>query len=827
MMIVLGRHTPLWGMLFLSMIKNSGYIIVLFPLLISGQVTVPKKFYGIQSVSSQVSNINIHSNILDWRSDGESDFLLASFYQPGPYRTTSYYSVDSFRPHSDTASHVIFKREDTNLEPVIEVYGSHPKTESIFGVFRNVYFSVSIEAIVVAINDTGTVAVKTSKYNKIYSSSEGHYAALLIAFTKDGELIWEKRLNNGENIFYPIRGLENINNNFYFLFRYQTFLTEGSKFFIDSDTIDLPAAMAGSGIISYNLDGNIHRVGSLNHNYQAYVSTNKIDDYNSYSGDRVYNSFEYQKIVKHDNHLLVLYALQKTGGEVDATIQFNNILISSMDSIGSGYNFILVELDSMILLSNKYVLKTSPSSEFLFLSSMIDINSDGKMSIIYARNLNSDSSYTLYDDSQTPLDTIDPGQSYNVFTFANDLEYSDHFRVLDNKLFNNIIFENLSFNSAIIDGDFITLHTGLGNFIGPIVDDVYNIYNNKILFDSLIFKPNISNMSGLLMRYTARGELIFYDTLSYYPSGIYPSSIQVDQFSDGLWVYGFGLGPIGALNDKVLFLNANSVSHSPRVAMAVQYTFEPPANPPIETVKRPCVGATTRFTRAIADPCFTTRWESETAALDSSYALTAPNEAPLAVTAYTASAADPSILLARRDTVVNPVSPADVELVVSPPNRTRAAGATQTRAALQPENAVSSVSWSLDNQSIGTTNPTQTELGGVGQYTLQALVTDTNGCKIPPIEAQLEVVPTLRQLPNAFSPNNDGLNDKWPVAIPGAQEITVQIFDRWGAQLARLKGPEPAWTGQNAPEGVYTYVINYTDGTSTPRRITGTVSLTR
>lgn len=54
-------------------------------------------------------------------------------------------------------------------------------------------------------------------------------------------------------------------------------------------------------------------------------------------------------------------------------------------------------------------------------------------------------------------------------------------------------------------------------------------------------------------------------------------------------------------------------------------------------------------------------------------------------------------------------------------------------------------------------------------------------------------------LPNAFSPNGDGVNDVYEVNAPGCQVLSVNVYDRWG----KLVSKEYPWTGTNADAGVY------------------------
>ncbi len=67
------------------------------------------------------------------------------------------------------------------------------------------------------------------------------------------------------------------------------------------------------------------------------------------------------------------------------------------------------------------------------------------------------------------------------------------------------------------------------------------------------------------------------------------------------------------------------------------------------------------------------------------------------------------------------------------------------------------------------------------------------------------------RIPNAFSPNDDGVNDEWKVAYRSLLSFECWIVDRYGNQVAHLTSPDQGWDGKRggklAPPGVYYYVI--------------------
>ncbi len=64
-------------------------------------------------------------------------------------------------------------------------------------------------------------------------------------------------------------------------------------------------------------------------------------------------------------------------------------------------------------------------------------------------------------------------------------------------------------------------------------------------------------------------------------------------------------------------------------------------------------------------------------------------------------------------------------------------------------------------------------------------------------------------IPDAFSPNGDGLNDSWKIiGLDEYPEAELTIFDRWGNVVFSQKGNnQKPFDGQNLPIGVYAYQI--------------------
>ena len=86
-------------------------------------------------------------------------------------------------------------------------------------------------------------------------------------------------------------------------------------------------------------------------------------------------------------------------------------------------------------------------------------------------------------------------------------------------------------------------------------------------------------------------------------------------------------------------------------------------------------------------------------------------------------------------------------------------------------------------------------------------------------------------MPNAFSPNGDGLNDMYPnnqyqdIGV----EYNLKIFTRWGEKLEDFDSPSYSWDGnykgEAMAEGVYIYIINWIGCDNKRRQKSGNVTL--
>jgi gliding motility-associated-like protein len=131
--------------------------------------------------------------------------------------------------------------------------------------------------------------------------------------------------------------------------------------------------------------------------------------------------------------------------------------------------------------------------------------------------------------------------------------------------------------------------------------------------------------------------------------------------------------------------------------------------------------------------------------------------------------------------------------------------------------------------SLGLSNPTELRPKASPSkdqlYTIA--ITSAEGCS----NSDTVSVRVIDQLiiPNAFSPNGDGINDTWQIRyLDLLPEATIQIFDRYGKTVLNKQGYNPPWdgrvNGRDVPVGVYYYIIDLKIG---GKIFTGSIAVLR
>ena len=149
--------------------------------------------------------------------------------------------------------------------------------------------------------------------------------------------------------------------------------------------------------------------------------------------------------------------------------------------------------------------------------------------------------------------------------------------------------------------------------------------------------------------------------------------------------------------------------------------------------------------------------------------------------------------------------------------------------ASQPD--IISRQWTIIGETSSTDSIFSYYFNRAGNYTGVLVVTNSSGCTDSiqfPIRIKDE---TSIYIPNAFTPNGDGLNELFTAYGVNWRTFQMWIFDRWGKELYFSNNPEKGWngldptTGEVMAQGVYVYRIRIVDNSNKPKVFLGHVNL--
>lgn len=117
-----------------------------------------------------------------------------------------------------------------------------------------------------------------------------------------------------------------------------------------------------------------------------------------------------------------------------------------------------------------------------------------------------------------------------------------------------------------------------------------------------------------------------------------------------------------------------------------------------------------------------------------------------------------------------------------------------------------------DGNSSTEMNPMH-RFSGTDPYTITLTATDDYGCE--DVFTRTTVPPAEIFIPNAFTPDGDGINEIWKVQGSNISEFEVRIFDRWGKLVFQTTNIEQGWNGSHSDGShhnnmtVYNFFIRY------------------
>ncbi len=141
--------------------------------------------------------------------------------------------------------------------------------------------------------------------------------------------------------------------------------------------------------------------------------------------------------------------------------------------------------------------------------------------------------------------------------------------------------------------------------------------------------------------------------------------------------------------------------------------------------------------------------------------------------------------------------------------------------------------WEFGNVGTSTQKSPQYSFPDTGTYKVVQYVVKENGCT-DSSSAILDIIPiTIVHIPNAFTPNNDDLNDEFKITgfFEGVKSFNMKIYNRYGELLYENDDYTQGWDGlskeRNAPADVYVYYIQYINTRDEVKDFKGNFTLIR
>jgi gliding motility-associated-like protein len=139
--------------------------------------------------------------------------------------------------------------------------------------------------------------------------------------------------------------------------------------------------------------------------------------------------------------------------------------------------------------------------------------------------------------------------------------------------------------------------------------------------------------------------------------------------------------------------------------------------------------------------------------------------------------------------------------------------------------------WDFADGSLGTGSSVSHRFPGEGKYCVKMIARTESGCE-DDHEICIEIEPDFFVfVPNTFSPNGDLLNDEFVVKGSGIEELSLEIYNRWGDKITSINEPGVGWngmySGRNAEQGTYVYLLKVKSASGKKAEYTGQVNLVR
>ncbi|MES2425606.1 MAG: gliding motility-associated C-terminal domain-containing protein [Bacteroidota bacterium] len=164
-------------------------------------------------------------------------------------------------------------------------------------------------------------------------------------------------------------------------------------------------------------------------------------------------------------------------------------------------------------------------------------------------------------------------------------------------------------------------------------------------------------------------------------------------------------------------------------------------------------------------------------------------------------------------TVITPVAPT-VTISASANNVYTGTPLTFTASTLNVDTTIT-YQWQVNGKNAGTNSNTFTNAALVNGDKITCTILTAYVCVTPVTSEPITVTilpPLAVVVPNAFTPNGDGVNDTWEInGLNGYVNSLVNVYNRYGSVVFTSKGYSKTWDGlyksKNLPAGTYYYII--------------------
>ncbi len=119
-----------------------------------------------------------------------------------------------------------------------------------------------------------------------------------------------------------------------------------------------------------------------------------------------------------------------------------------------------------------------------------------------------------------------------------------------------------------------------------------------------------------------------------------------------------------------------------------------------------------------------------------------------------------------------------------------------------------------------------------GNYIITQYVTNVFGCT-DSLSDIVQILPEYRfWMPNAFTPDDNGINDTFKPSVMGVANYEFAIYDRWGKRIFYTNDPKQGWDGnfkgEFCKQDIYAWRISFKNVvTNQPMIQSGHVTLLR